>query len=70
MDVVDFAKHMYRLLEKRELEMAESLSQGNAKDWETYKMMVGEIRGLSFTRTEIRALLEKNADHVEEIISS
>jgi hypothetical protein len=70
MDVVDFAKHMYRLLEKRELEMAESLSQGNAKDWDTYKMMVGEVRGLSFTKSEIKALLEKNADYVEEIISS
>ena len=70
MDVVDFAKHMYKLLERREQEIAESLSQGNAKDWETYKLMVGEIRGLSFTRTEIRALLENNADDVEEIVSS
>tara|TARA_R110000824_G_scaffold204981_1_gene389725 strand:- start:1470 stop:1682 length:213 start_codon:yes stop_codon:yes gene_type:complete len=70
MDVVDFAKHMYKLLETREQEIGDSLAQGNAKDWDTYKMMVGEIRGLSFTRNEIRALLENNADDVEEIISS
>ena len=33
-------------------------------------MTVGEIRGLSFARDEIKALLEKNADDVEDFISS
>ena len=70
MDVVDFAKYVYKLLRDREQEIAVSLAQGNAKDWETYKMMVGEIRGLSFAKEEIKALLEKNADDVEDIISS
>jgi len=31
---------------------------------------VGEIRGLSFAREEIKTLLEKNADDVEDFISS
>ena len=70
MDVVDFSKYVYKQLREREEDIARSLSQGNAKDWETYKLMVGEIRGLSFAREEIKALLEKNADDVEDLISS
>jgi hypothetical protein len=32
--------------------------------------LVGEIRGVAFAREEIKALLEKNADDVEDLISS
>jgi|TARA_R110000796_G_scaffold86199_1_gene186665 hypothetical protein len=70
MDVVDFARHVYKLLQEREKDIGRSLVNGSAKDWETYKMMVGEVRGLSFAREEIKALLERNADDVEDIISS
>ena len=45
MDVVDFAKHMYKLLRERENDIAFALANDAAKDWEHYKMMVGEIRG-------------------------
>jgi len=31
---------------------------------------VGEIRGLSLAREEIRSLLERNVDDVEDLISS
>ena len=41
-----------------------------AKDWEHYKLMVGEIRGLTYAREEIKALLEKHVDDVEDFISS
>jgi len=70
MDVVDFAKYVYKLLREREEDIGRSLAQGSAKDWETYKMMVGEIRGLSFAKEEIKSLLEKHADDVEDLISS
>tara|TARA_R100000988_G_C3913321_1_gene123114 strand:- start:334 stop:546 length:213 start_codon:yes stop_codon:yes gene_type:complete len=70
MDVIDYTKYLYKVLAQREQEIASSLSQGNAKDWETYKMMVGEIRGLSFAKEEIKSLLERNADDVEDLISS
>ena len=70
MDVVDFSKYVYKLLKEREEYIARSLANGSAKDWETYKMMVGEIRGLSFAKEEIKSLLEKNADDVEDLISS
>ena len=70
MDVVDWAKYMYKKLEEREKDISGALASGAVKDWEQYKMSVGEIRGLSFAREEIKALLEKNVDDAEEIISS
>jgi nitrogen fixation protein FixH len=70
MDVVDMAKHLYKKIEERENDIATALSQGAVKDWEQYKMSVGEIRGLSLARDEIRTLLERNVDDVEDFISS
>ena len=70
MDVVELAKNVESLLRERENDIGRSLVNGSAKDWETYKMMVGEVRGLSFAREEIKSLLENNADDVEDIISS
>jgi|TARA_R110002012_G_scaffold179331_1_gene344961 hypothetical protein len=70
MDVVKFAKHMYKLIKEREDDISEALCNNTPKDWETYKLMVGEIRGLSYVRNEIKALLETNVDDDEDIISS
>lgn len=70
MDVADFAKYMYKLLREREEGIADSLAHGSARDWEQYQSLVGEIRGLAFAREEIKALLEKHADDVEDFISS
>jgi len=70
MDVVDFAKYMYKLLQEREQEIASALAHDAARDWEQYKLLVGEVRGLSYAREEIKALLENNADDVEDLISS
>jgi hypothetical protein len=70
MDIVDFAVYMYKLLQEREQGIASALASDAPKDWEHYKLMVGEIRGLSYAREEIKALLEKNADDVEDLIAS
>ena len=70
MDVVDFAKYMYKLLQEREQEIARALAHDAARDWEQYKLLVGEVRGLSYAREEIKALLENHADDVEDLISS
>jgi hypothetical protein len=70
MDLVDLSKYLYKKLEEREKDIASALSHGAVKDWEQYKMTVGEIRGLSFAREEIKSLLEKNVDDVEDLISS
>ena len=70
MDVVDFARSMYKLLRERELDLTQALAAGSVQSWDQYKMTVGEIRGLSFAREEMKALLEKTADDAEDIISS
>jgi len=70
MDVVDWAKYMYKKLEERERDISGALADGAVKDWEQYKMLVGEIRGLSFAREEIKSLLERTVDDVEDLISS
>lgn len=68
MDVVDFAKHVYKKIDARETEITEALLAGVPKDWEQYKMLAGEIRGLSFVRYEIETLLEKSSynDEIDE----
>jgi len=70
MDLVDFATYMYKLLREREQDIASALARDAAKDWEGYKLMVGEIRGLTYAREEIKALLENHAEDVEDLISS
>ena len=70
MDLVDFSTYMYKLLREREQDIASALANDVAKDWEHYKLMVGEIRGLAYAREEIKALLERNADDVEDLIYS
>jgi|TARA_S200002703_G_scaffold123262_1_gene109206 hypothetical protein len=70
MDLVAFSTYMYKLLQEREQDIASALAHDAAKDWEQYKLMVGEIRGLTYAREEIKALLERHADDVEDLISS
>ena len=70
MDVVDFARRMYKLLRQREESLTELLANDGALSWEHYKTVVGEIRGLAYAQDEMKALLEKTASNVEDIISS
>tara|TARA_B100001063_G_scaffold188620_1_gene178998 strand:- start:178 stop:390 length:213 start_codon:yes stop_codon:yes gene_type:complete len=70
MDVVGMAKHLYKKIEERQNDISYALSSGSVQNWEQYKMSVGEIRGLSLAKDEIKALLEKNVDDVEDFISS
>jgi hypothetical protein len=65
MDVVSFARHMYKLIAEREQDISSLLSSGAAKDWEQYQSLVGEVRGLSFIRNEIKSLLENHTDDGE-----
>lgn len=70
MDAIAFAKYMYKVLKQRQDEISEALAHDAAKDFHEYKMLVGEIRGLSFAREEIKALLENADADVEDFISS
>ena len=70
MDAVAFATYMYKILKEREQDIANALAHDTAKDWEQYKLMVGEVRGIAYAREESKALLENHADDVEDLISS
>lgn len=70
MDVVAFAQHVYRVLRQREEDIKEVLAADGLPNWEEYKKLVGEIRGLSYAANEMRALLEKHDDHDEDTLSS
>lgn len=67
MDVVDFAQYFYKELRTRENELAGALARGSANSFEEYKTLVGEIRGLSYARSELRALLEKTDYDIDTI---
>jgi len=70
MDVVDFARYVYKQLKDRESDITEMLASGGPRDWEQYQSLVGELRGLSYARDEMKALLENHTDDVEDFVSS
>ena len=70
MDVVDFSKYLYNKLKEREENLTSALAAGGVKTWEEYKMTVGEIRGLSLAREEIKTMLENNNDYDEDTLRS
>ena len=70
MDVVDFARYLYNKFEEREKDIAQDLVLGNIKDWNQYQHLVGEARGLSLAKEEIKSLLERNADYDEDTLRS
>jgi hypothetical protein len=69
-DVVDLSKKLYKVLRQREEDLATTLVTGAVQDWEQYKMVVGEIRGISFAVEELKALLERTNEDGEEALSS
>ena len=69
MDAIAFAQFMYKVLKQRQDEIADALAHDVAKDFHEYKLLVGEIRGLSFAREELRALLERTTQDGEEALS-
>lgn len=70
MDVVDFVQHVFRLLRQRQDDIKDVLASDGLPNWEEYKKLVGELRGLSYAEHEMKALLEKHADYDEETLSS
>ena len=70
MDVADFAKHVYKMLERREQDIATILTSGGIQDMENYRLLVGEMQGLNYAKGEMKSLLEKNYEDGEDIIST
>jgi len=69
MDVVSLSKALYKVLRHREEDIAYAVSSGVPSNWEQYQSMVGEIRGLAFAKEELKALLGKSSEDVEETLS-
>ena len=70
MDVVDFAKHIYKMLQRREEDISIIIKSGGIQDMENYRLLIGELQGLTYAKEEIKALLEKNYEDGEDIIST
>tara|TARA_R100000773_G_scaffold33006_1_gene28122 strand:+ start:748 stop:960 length:213 start_codon:yes stop_codon:yes gene_type:complete len=70
MDVVNFAKYLYKKIEQREQDISMVLISGGVQNHEQYRQLVGEAQGLSFAKEEIKSLLENNADYDEDTLRS
>ena len=62
MDIVDFSQKLYKLLKEREDDIIITLTTGAVQNHEQYKQLVGELQGLSFTRDQMKSLLEGKID--------
>jgi len=70
MNVVVFAKAMYKQLDERRETLADQLVLGAAGSFEHYRQVVGEIQGLDYARETLKSLLEKSDDDVEDTLRS
>jgi len=70
MDVVQFAQALYKVMREREEDLCNQLANGTAQNYEQYRSMVGELQGVAFAITEMKALLEKSEDDVEDLLIS
>ncbi len=70
MDVVQFAQSLYKVLREREFDLRNQLANGIAQNYEQYRSMVGELQGIATAIDEIKTLLEKSEDDVEDLLAS
>lgn len=66
MEVVGFAQVLYKALRQRQGDIRDALASDAPRDWESYKKMVGELRGLAFAEDQIKSLLEKREAYDSE----
>lgn len=70
MDVVVFAKALYKQIDERRETLADQLVLGAVTSLEQYRQVVGEIQGLDYARETLKSLLEKSDDDVEDTLRS
>jgi len=70
MNVVVFAKALYKQIDERRETLADQLVLGAATSLEQYRQVVGEIQGLDYARETLKSLLEKSDDDVEDTLRS
>lgn len=69
MDVVQFSQALYKVLRQRENDLRDQLANGIAQNYEQYRSMVGELQGVATAIDEIKTLLEKTEDDVEDLLT-
>ena len=69
MDVVQFSQALYKVLRNRENDLRDQLANGIAQNYEQYRSMVGELQGVATAIDEIKTLLEKSEDDVEDLLT-
>jgi len=70
MDIVQFSQALYKAMREREDDLCDQLANGTAQNYEQYRGMVGELQGIAFSIQELKTLLEKTEDDVEEFLAS
>jgi len=70
MDIVQFSQALYKVLRQRENDLREQLANGVAQNYEQYRSMVGELQGVATAINEMKTLLEKSEEDVEELLTN
>jgi hypothetical protein len=61
-DPTTFAYSVLKALQDRIKLTEEAILQGGPKDMESYKQLVGELKGLEFAEQEVKELLHSSED--------
>ncbi len=61
-------RHLYKVYQGREEDISSLLTNGMVQDMSQYRQLVGEVQGLRFARDEIKSLLEKTEEDVEDTL--
>jgi hypothetical protein len=69
MDIVQFSQALYKVLRNRENDLRDQLANGIAQNYEQYRSMVGELQGVATAIDEMKTLLEKSEDDVEDLLT-
>lgn len=54
-----YLEYLNKLLAERQKHLSDAIAEGAAKNFEEYKQLVGEIRGLSFAQLSVNDLVRK-----------
>ena len=65
MDSLHFADYLYKKLRQKQEDLQISLGTGNVANFEEYRYIVGQIKGLTFMEDEIRTSM-KNIEYSDE----
>jgi|TARA_R110000796_G_scaffold153376_1_gene269898 hypothetical protein len=65
MDSLHLADYLYKKLRQKQEDLQISLGTGNVANFEEYRYIVGQIKGLTFMEDEIRTSM-KNIEYSDE----